>query len=57
VAGSTKRHRDVERTGAERRERAYEIATAVRAVMTIWEIIWALVRDHVIRGPGPGGLL
>jgi len=48
VTESKKRRRTVERAGAERRERAYEITTAVRSVMTIWEIIWLLMRDHVM---------
>ncbi len=57
MTGSKKPRRAVVRTDAERRERAYEITTAARAVMMIWEIIWELVRDHVIRGTGPGRLL
>ena len=48
MTGSKKCRHAVERAGAERRERAYEITTAVRSVMTIWGIIWVLVRDHVM---------
>jgi hypothetical protein len=46
-----------EREEAERRERTREISTAVRVVLMLWEIVWTLVRDHVIRGTGPGRFL
>jgi hypothetical protein len=36
------------------RERTREISTAVRIVLMIWEIVWTLIRDHVITGTGPG---
>ena len=46
-----------ERESAERGERTREIGTAVRVVLMLWEIIWTLVREHVLRGTGPGRLL
>jgi hypothetical protein len=73
VTGSKKRHAAVkredlacreqeeagprERESTERGERTRDISTAVRVVLMFWEIIWTLVRDHVIRGTGPGRLL
>ena len=43
-----------EHEGTKRSERALEICTAVRVMITVWEIVWTLVRDHVSRtGPGP----
>jgi len=45
------------RERAERSERTREISTALRIVLMLWEIVWTLVRDHVIRGTGPGRFL
>jgi hypothetical protein len=65
----SKRHRDEkrddadrEREDAERRmrqneERRAEITTAARAVIVIWELVWALIRGHLLTGTGPGRLL
>ena len=43
-----------EREEAKRRERREKISMALRAVMIVWDIVWALVRDHVFQGAGPG---
>ncbi len=54
MTGSKKR--EIERPGAEHREHTDQTGTAVRLVMMIWEIVWTLVRGHVLRGTGPGRL-
>lgn len=46
-----------ERENTRRDERTREISTAVRAALVVWEIVWMLAREHVLRGPGPGRLL
>jgi hypothetical protein len=62
LAGPKKRRPAVRRKNAERREqesakrseRTREICTAVRVVLTVWEIVWTLIREHLTRtGPGP----
>ena len=30
---------------------------AIRFVLMVWEIVWTLVREHALRGTGPGPLL
>ena len=52
-----KRNRSNERPRAELSERTGQLSTAVRLVMMIWEIIWTLVREHMLRGTGPRRLL
>jgi len=55
MAGSKKHRR-----GKSRRENARTdliISVAVRIVMMIWEVVWTLVREHLLRGTGPGRLL
>ena len=55
MTGSGKRRgRKVERQGA---GHADQIGAAARIVMLIWEIVWTLVREHVLKGTGPGHLL
>ena len=46
-----------ERESAERGERTREISTAVRVALMLWEIIWTLLRERVLRGTGPERLL
>lgn len=57
----TRRERDDaerdERGSMKRDERMREISTAVRAALAVWEIVWTLVREHVLHGPGSGRLL
>ena len=43
-----------ERESMRRDERTREISAAVRVVLLLWEIVWTLVREHVLRGTGPG---
>jgi hypothetical protein len=52
-----RRRRGVKRAPAEHYEHVSQISVAVRLVMMIWEIIWALVREHILRGTGPQRLL
>jgi len=56
MTGSKKRRRrgEIERPGAEHREHTDQTGTAVRLVMMTWEIVWTLVRGHVLRGTDPG---
>jgi hypothetical protein len=54
MTDSKRHHRsDVRRESA----RTDQISIAVRVVLMIWEIVWTLVREHVLQGPGPGRLL
>lgn len=46
-----------ERESMKRDERTREITAAVRAALVIWEIVWTLIREHMLRGPGSGRLL
>jgi hypothetical protein len=46
-AARTRRERD----GG--KEKASEVMTAVRLVITVWELIWTIARDHWAGG-GPG---
>jgi hypothetical protein len=57
VTRSGKRRRSGKRAAAGRCERADELATGVRLAVVIWELISALIRDHLIGGAGPWRLL
>ena len=63
MTGSKKRRRAAVKREVARRhnqestkrgERMREVNTAVRAALMIWEIVWMLVREHLLRGTGPG---
>lgn len=41
---------------AEGKDRAIEVMAAARLVLTVWELVWTLVRDHA-SGGGPGQIL
>jgi hypothetical protein len=41
---------------AEVKDRATEVMTAVRLVLTAWDLVWTIVRDHAAGG-GPGRIL
>jgi hypothetical protein len=45
------------RAADDRRERAERLTAAVRLGVLIWELIWALIRERLIGGAGPGRLL
>jgi len=44
------------RAAYDRREREVELVSAVRLAVTLLELIWALVRDHIFLGAGHGPL-
>jgi hypothetical protein len=48
---------DAERRKRENEERRAEITMAARAVIVIWELVWALIREHLLTGTGSGRLL
>ncbi len=57
MSKSGKRHSrgEVKRQDAERHVRTDQVSMAVRIAMLTWEIVWTLVREHVLRGTGPAG--
>jgi hypothetical protein len=56
-SGKRSSRRGQKRPGAARRARTDQACTAVRIALLTWEIVWTLVREHVLRGTGPGSLL
>jgi hypothetical protein len=54
VARNDKRRRDGRQATRDKRERTAELVTAVRVAVTLWELIWALLRDHFSLGAGRG---
>jgi hypothetical protein len=56
-SGGGKRVAPGKRKRADGTEKATEVMTAVRLVIALWELIWAVARDDHWLGGGPGQLL